>query len=53
MNNSNKNITIVLDPGHGATYNKWNTVDPGALGSNGKSEKDYTAEVSAELGAEL
>lgn len=50
---SNKDITIVIDPGHGATYNKWNTVDPGALGKNGKNEKDYTLEVSAYLGAEL
>jgi N-acetylmuramoyl-L-alanine amidase len=50
---SNKEITIVLDPGHGATYNKWNTVDPGALGPDGKNEKDYTLEISARLGAEL
>lgn len=53
LSKSNKNITIVLDPGHGATYNKWNTVDPGALGATGKHEKDYTAEVSADLGSEL
>ncbi len=50
---SNKKITIVIDPGHGATYNKWNTVDPGALGSTGKHEKDYTVDISSRLGSEL
>lgn len=53
MNESNKKITIVLDTGHGATYNKWNTVDPDALGSDGKHEKDYPAEVSSQLGSDL
>jgi hypothetical protein len=33
---SNKDITIALDPGHGDTHNKWNTVDPGALGPSKK-----------------
>ncbi len=50
---SNVKITIVIDPGHGATYNKWNTVDPRALGLAGKHEKDYTTDISARLGSEL
>jgi len=31
--------TIVLDPGHGDKYNRWNSIDPGAI-ANGYEEKD-------------
>jgi len=51
--NKKSKITIVIDPGHGATYNKWNTVDPGALGSKGINEKDFTLLISANLGIVL
>ncbi len=44
---------MVIDPGHETTYNKWDTVDPGALGSTGKHEKDYTIDISSCLGSEL
>jgi len=50
---SNRKINIIIDPGHGATYNKWDTVDPGASGLANKHEKDYTTDISARLGSEL
>jgi RHS repeat-associated protein len=43
--------TVLLDPGHGDIFDKW--VDPGALGSGGKHEKDYVLELAFKIGAEL